>query len=66
MVLTNSPRPTQIIDRGVEIIRENRRSTQIRSQLQRILEEAVSGDGSANTAAFFACFTELLRSVDAP
>lgn len=62
MPLTEKRRPTKIIDRGVKIIRENRGSAHIRSQLQEILEQAASGDSPANSAAFFECFTELLRT----
>ena len=56
-------RPARILERGVEIIGDNYRSVQIRSQLQRKLVEAGSGGSSANAPVFFACFTALLRTV---
>lgn len=54
-------RPTKIINRGAQIIRENRNDDRIRSQLQKMLEDAVSGDSPAHAVPFSACFIQLFR-----
>jgi hypothetical protein len=55
----NKPSPARVISRGVEIIRENRTNSHIRSQLQKALEGAASGENPGNFAAFSACFSGL-------
>jgi hypothetical protein len=60
-VADNRPSPAKVLNRGVEIIRENRGNVRIRSQLQKILEGAASGESSGNFAAFSACFSGLFR-----
>ena len=60
-VADNGTSPAKVIDRGLEIIRANRRSGHIRSQLQKIIDGAASGESSRNLTTFAACFNELSR-----
>ena len=53
--------PAKVINRGVEIIRANRTNGHLRSQLQKTLESAASGESSGNFDAFSACFSGLFK-----
>ena len=60
-VTDNQTSPTRVINRGVEIIRANRTNGHIRSELQKVIEEAASGKNSPKFSAFLVCFGALFK-----
>jgi len=53
--------PAKVIERGAEIIRANRYNRHLCSRLQKVLEEAASGESSVSFPAFSACFGGLFK-----
>ena len=60
-VADNRTSPAKVIYQGLEIIRENRSNGHIRSQLQKVLDGAASGESLRNLTTFMACFNGLFR-----